>query len=274
MNTENLCMNCMRETGGEKQCPSCGFRNDSPQLMPYLPLHTVVGERYVVGRLLEFNGDGATYMGWDSNQKTPVRIREFLPDAIAERDEITLELRALSGCENAFNDCFQSFLELWRKLVRMRGLTALISAYDIIEDKGTAYAVYEHTQEITLRDYLLRSKNGYISWEQARTMFMPVLSTLGTLHNAGIIHRGISPTTLVIGSDNKVRITGFSIGQARTARGDLSAQLFPATPQSSSTASTAGRVPGPIFTLSPQFFTEFLSAQLPLRQLQELQTTR
>lgn len=58
-------------------------------------------------------------------------------------------------------------------------------------------------------------------------MFMPVLSTLGTLHTAGIIHRGISPSTLVIGNDNKVRITGFSIGQARTARGDITAQLFP-----------------------------------------------
>ena len=56
---------------------------------------------------------------------------------------------------------------------------------------------------------------------------MPVLSTLGTLHSAGIIHRGISPTTLIVGKNGKMRITGFSIWQARTARGDLTAQLFP-----------------------------------------------
>lgn len=227
MNTENLCMNCMRETGGEKQCPYCGFRADSPQLLPYLPLRTVVGGRYIVGRLLEFNGDGATYMGWDSNQNTPVCIREFLPDAISQRDNETLELKPHEGSEEVFSDCYQSFLELWRKLVRMRGLTALISAFDIVEDYGTAYAVSEHIEGITLRDYLLQSKNGYISWEQARSMFMPVLSTLGTLHTSGIIHRGISPSTLLIGNDNKVRITGFSIGQARTARGDITAQLFP-----------------------------------------------
>lgn len=227
MNTENLCMNCMRETGGEKQCPYCGFRADSPQLLPYLPLRTVVGGRYIIGRLLEFNGDGATYMGWDSTQNTPVCIREFLPDAISQRDADTLELKPQEGSETVFSDCYQSFLELWRKLVRMRGLTALISAFDIVEDYGTAYAVSEHIEGITLRDYLLQSKNGYISWEQARSMFMPVLSTLGTLHTAGIIHRGISPSTLLIGNDNKVRITGFSIGQARTARGDITAQLFP-----------------------------------------------
>lgn len=227
MNTENLCMNCMKEIGNEKQCPYCGFRADSPQMLPYLPLRTVVGGRYLVGRLLEFNGDGATYMGWDFNQNTPVCIREFLPDAISQRDADTLELKPQAGSENVFSDCYQSFLELWRKLVRMRGLTALISAFDIVEDYGTAYAISEHIEGITLRDYLLQSKNGYISWDQARSMFMPVLSTLGTLHTAGIIHRGISPSTLVIGNDNKVRITGFSIGQARTARGDITAQLFP-----------------------------------------------
>ena len=56
---------------------------------------------------------------------------------------------------------------------------------------------------------------------------MPVLSTLGMLHTAGIVHRGISPVTLHIGRDGKMRIGGFSISQARTSRSELTAQLFP-----------------------------------------------
>ena len=42
MNTDHLCMSCMREIGDENQCPYCGFHADSPQLAPYLPLRTVV----------------------------------------------------------------------------------------------------------------------------------------------------------------------------------------------------------------------------------------
>lgn len=217
----------MKDIGDAKQCPHCGFFADSPQMMPYLPLRTVVGGRYLVGKLLDCNGDGATYIGWDITQKMPVYIREFLPDAIAQRDEKTLELKPMAGCEMIYRDCIQSFLELWRKLVRLRGLSALISAFDIVEDYSTAYAVSEYMEGITLRQYLLNTKMGYISWEQARALLMPVLSTLGNLHSAGILHRGISPTTLFIGKDNRVRITGFSIGQARTARGELSAELFP-----------------------------------------------
>ena len=105
----------------------------------------------------------------------------------------------------------RAFLELWRKLARMRGLSALILVFDIVEDHGTAYAISEYMEGVSLREYLLRSPSGYLSWEQARILFMPVLSTLGTLHSAGIIHRGISPTTLIVGKNGKMRITGFSI---------------------------------------------------------------
>ena len=63
MNTDHLCMSCMREIGDENQCPYCGFHADSPQLAPYLPLRTVVAERYLAGKLLDYNGDGATYLG-------------------------------------------------------------------------------------------------------------------------------------------------------------------------------------------------------------------
>lgn len=226
MNTDHLCMSCMREIGDENQCPYCGFHADSPQLAPYLPLRTVVAERYLAGKLLDYNGDGATYMGWDLEMNAPVTIREFLPDSIAERRE-DLTLVPMAGCEITYRDCYQSFLELWRKLARMRGLSALILVFDIVEDHGTAYAISEYMEGVSLREYLLRSPSGYLSWEQARILFMPVLSTLGTLHSAGIIHRGISPTTLIVGKNGKMRITGFSIWQARTARGDLTAQLFP-----------------------------------------------
>ncbi len=219
-------MSCMREIGDENQCPYCGFHADSPQLAPYLPLRTVVAERYLAGKLLDYNGDGATYMGWDLEMNAPVTIREFLPDSIAERRE-DLTLVPMAGCEITYRDCYQSFLELWRKLARMRGLSALILVFDIVEDHGTAYAISEYMEGVSLREYLLRSPSGYLSWEQARILFMPVLSTLGTLHSAGIIHRGISPTTLIVGKNGKMRFTGFSIWQARTARGDLTAQLFP-----------------------------------------------
>lgn len=227
INSEHLCMGCMKEIGEVQQCPHCGFHVDTMQMAPYLAVRTVIANRYLIGKLLEYNGDGATYIAWDINDKKPVTIREFLPDTLATRVVGTKEVAIMSGCELSYRECMADFVELWRKLSRMGGLSALVHVYDVFEENSTAYAICEYVKSITLRDYLLRLKTGYITWERARALFMPVLSTLGMLHTAGIIHRGISPLTLQIGQDGKMRIGGFSIWQARTAKSDLAAQLFP-----------------------------------------------
>ena len=227
INSEHLCMSCMREIGEVEQCPYCGFHVGTMQISPYLAVRTVVANRYLVGKLLEYNGDGATYIAWDINEKKPVTIREFFPDTLVTRRAGERQITIMSGCEIVYNECKADFVELWRKLTRMSGLSALVNVYDVFEENDTAYAICEYVKSITLRDYLLRLKTGYIPWERARVLFMPVLSTLGMLHTAGIIHRGISPMTLHIGQDGKMRIGGFSIWQARTAKSDLTAQLFP-----------------------------------------------
>ena len=226
ISSDNLCMSCMREIGNAAKCPHCGYYADSAQISPYLPVRTVIANRYMAGKLLEYNGEGATYIGWDLMEKKAIKIREFIPDNFTIRSTSNLTLQVMRGSEGLFNELRQSFEELWTKLARMKGLSALISVNDVVQDYGTSYAIYDHFEGITLRDFLLRSQTGYITWERARQLLMPILSTLGTLHSAGIIHRGISPSTLIIGTDGKIKITGFCIGQARTVRSGLNSQIF------------------------------------------------
>lgn len=216
----------MREIGEGKQCPYCGYHADSTQIPPYLPIRTVVANRYLVGKMLEYNGEGATYIGWDLAEKKAVKIREFIPDSFTTRTTSNLNLQVMRGSEAAFAELRQAFVELWTKLARLKGLSALISVTNVVEDYGTSYAIYDHFEGISLREFLLKSKTGYIPWEKARQLLMPILSTLGTLHSSGIIHRGISPSTLIIGNDGKIKITGFCLGAARTSRSDLNSQLF------------------------------------------------
>lgn len=226
ISSDNLCMSCMRDIGESKQCPYCGFHSDSTQIPPYLPVRTVIANRYLVGKMLEYNGEGATYIGWDLTEKKAVKIREFIPDSFTTRTSSNLTLQVMRGSESVYAELRQSFVELWTKLARLKGLSALISVTNVVDDYGTSYAIYDHFEGITLREFLLKSKTGYIPWEKARQLLMPILSTLGTLHSSGIIHRGISPSTLIIGNDGKIKITGFCLGAARTSRSDLNSQLF------------------------------------------------
>lgn len=225
---ENLCMSCMKEKGNAEQCPHCHFHNDSLQLPPFLPMRTIVGGHYLIGAVMESNGDGTTYMGYDTEKNTPVTVREFLPDTKVIRSSTSADLLVREGQETSYQSLKASFLDLWSRLQKMSGLSALVVVLDIIEENNTAYVISEYVEGAqSLRDYLLSTKSGYLSWKDARIMFMPALSTLATLHSNGIIHRGISPQTLYVYPDHKVRISGFSIPECRMVNGGLTTEVFP-----------------------------------------------
>lgn len=220
----NLCMGCMQQRPeGNDPCPRCQFAADGQNPESALGIKTTLESRYVIGKMLTQNGEGITYIGYDKELDAPVRIREYCPAGLCQRTGS--KIFPLAGNEETFFNGMQSFLELARALARMRGLSAIFPVYDIFEANGTAYYISETNECITLRDFLLRN-GGSLTYEQARPLFMPILSTLSSLHAIGIYHRGISPETLVISKDGKLRLTEFSIADVRTARTDMVAQLF------------------------------------------------
>jgi len=46
-----LCMGCMAEIGRNTTCPYCGFKTTEKQRSPFLPYSTIIGGRYLVGRV-------------------------------------------------------------------------------------------------------------------------------------------------------------------------------------------------------------------------------
>lgn len=231
MSYEKLCMHCMREhgTGFQHECPHCHFREDTAsQLPPYLALRSIIGSKYLIGSALDTNGDSITYIAYDTEQNQPVYLHEFFPSRVVNRHSGSGPVEVKSQKEPEFAALKASFLELWGKLHQMQGLSALQQTLDLFEENNTVYAVTEYVQgSMSLRDYLLSSKNGYLAWKDARIMFMPVLSTLANLHSAGIIHRGISPATLLVYPDHKLHLTGFSIPEGRTMNSGLAAEVYP-----------------------------------------------
>lgn len=226
MNIDGLCMGCMNELYGEEKCPNCGFYANTPQISPYLPLKSHIGDRYIIGKMMNANSEGATYMGYDSVRNAPVTVREFLPEQFASRTVDSTMLFINAGFEEIFEKYLGKFLDMWRKLARLRGFSALVPVVDIIECNNTAYVISEHIESITLREFLLKSQTGYLNWSKAKVLFMPVLSALSSIHGIGIIHGGINPDNLLIGRDGKLHLTGFSVNEAHLEGSDLTPELF------------------------------------------------
>lgn len=200
----------MRRIGDSNTCPYCSSEKNDIQQAPFLPLKTVVAKKYLVGKLASHNSEGNTYYAFDLERKCPVTLNEFYPQDVISRGSDGYCLVKV-GKASMFIDAKADFAKLWNTLKSIKGYSALCEVYDVFEDLGTVFAVSEYLGEgKTLRETLLEKEQGYVSWEEARVLLMPVLSGLSALHAAGVYHCGISPETLIVDKDGKVRLSGFS----------------------------------------------------------------
>lgn len=219
---DNLCMNCFENIGDENICPNCGFNNNtSLQDMIYLPLKTVLSDRYIVGNHISYESDAITYLGYDMERRTVVTVREFIPKDISNRLEGNLDVHVREKYRKNFENYKNSFINLWKTLKSISSLSAVIPVLDVFEENGTAYAISEKMETLSLREFLLRTEDNNILWDKARLMFMPVLTTIENLHEHGIIHGGINPDNLVLCRDGKVRLLGFCISECNVESSEL-----------------------------------------------------
>ena len=223
LNTDKLCPGCMNDNGGEKICSFCGYdaasRNDADKLSTRFWL----AERYMVGKVLSESSEGVTYLGWDNIENVPVNIREYFPSGVAHRNEdlsVTMDVNH----KFAFNEGLMAFMELNKKLMPLE-LPSLVEVLDVFEENGTAYAISASVAGITLASFLERN-GGSLKWEQIRPLLLPLIDTVKGLHDERIIHGGISPETIIVGRDGKLRLTGISILSTRCAGGEIPAQVY------------------------------------------------
>lgn len=113
------CMNPLPE--GRAECGICGYPANGENPSLYLPVGTVLSERYLVGRVLEVGGDGAVYIGYDKVLKSAILIREFLPDTLCGRAENGTSVAVIGGCENTFRDYRERFRTHARALAPSAG---------------------------------------------------------------------------------------------------------------------------------------------------------
>ncbi len=224
-NMDHLCMGCMSDNGGEQICSVCGFDQSTYNVENALPLRKILAGRYVIGKAVSSNGEGFTYIGMDTVTDSVVKITEYFPTGLCWRQaDGSVEIKEESSY--LFNDGIIQFISLHKKLAIMTDISAIYRVLDIFEINKTAYCVTEYLPGISLKEFLIRN-GSILTWEQVRPLFLPLIASLRLLHYNGIVHGGISPETLLVGRDGRIRIIDFAIPAVRNARSEMTAQLFP-----------------------------------------------
>lgn len=223
----DLCMNCMsRLENHEDICPHCQEPRDAEQPEPFLPKKKILGERYIIGNGIKKDPEGLSYVGYDFIKNSKVYIREFFPSEICYRSvDCEVKTEDKPGFKNKFKVLNEDFLKYFRGIARFRNLSCIASVYDILEQNGTSYIILEWVEGTSLDEYL-SSHGEAMSWKQARSLFMPLISPLSKMSSAGIHHLGLAPCNIMITNENKIKLVGFATANLRTNNNLESSELF------------------------------------------------
>ena len=223
--SSKLCMGCMNELDENGVCQYCSYTDDIPHLQSYLAPRTVLDDRYIVGKMLSYNGEGASYICYDMIRKSKAVIREYMPDTLCDRDRSTQRLIPNPDCLAKYKTYMSEFTDMNKVLSRMRNLSHISTPLDIFVENNTTYVILEYVEGVSLKKFL-QTNTGYLTWNRVKKLFMPLFTTLSIIHNSGIIHRGISPENIIVTTDGELKLTGFSISSIRTSNTGLSPEFY------------------------------------------------
>ncbi len=202
----NRCFGCMKEIKGYP-CPHCGFDPRANSASNYvLPYGTVLCGHYVVGKVLGQGGFGITYIGFDLSLQRRVAIKEFYPKGQAMR-MATLSAQLQWGDDAASQDVrttgMDSFLREAQKMAKVEDIPEVVGVRECFRENDTAYIIMDYIEGKTLLSVL--KEKGPMPWEQAKDIFLPAISAMERVHQAGLVHRDLSPDNLML-TDKGVRI--------------------------------------------------------------------
>ena len=221
----SLCMGCMNDKTYDGPCKLCGYSDDSPCIPTYIAPRTFLAERYIIGKVISYNGEGAVYIGYDTAAGIKVTIKEFMPDTLCMRKKGETEITVEPSSAALYKTYLSEFIDLNRTLMKLRGMSHVQTVLDVFCENNTAYVVFEYINGISLKTYLANS-SGEIAWDQAKELFSPFFTTLSLIHSAGILHRGISPSTIFVTDKLELKLTGFAISAARTTGTEIACEVF------------------------------------------------
>lgn len=219
-----ICLGCLNPLPeGDDTCRICGFSPSDQNPEGALKINATLQEHYAVGRLVHEGSDSLFYLGYDKVLKEPCFIQEYFTGALCQRAEDG-KVEPLGGCERPYEEYKLEFRNTMRALARVKDLPNMIPIYDIFEENGTCYAVSDYCEGETLTKKIARA-GGRIPWQEARPMFMSLMTCLEQLESAHIHHLAICPDNILVSKDGKPHLRGFSIAAARQVGSDLQPHL-------------------------------------------------
>lgn len=208
----------MRKKPVSRICRFCGDDAGIPNPSYQLAAGSWLNNRYMAGRATGQGGFGITYTGWDIQDNVRVAVKEYFLYGIATRDSgisPAISCLDLEACSR-FNAEKERFLREYRALSELSGIPGLVQVRDCFSENNTVYIVMDYVEGVNLRQYVAK-QGGKLSAKETFGILEPVVTSLRRVHDAGLVHRDVSPDNLMVLKDGSIRLLDF--GTVREVNG-------------------------------------------------------
>lgn len=154
----------------------------------------LLGGHYTIEGFLNSGGFGITYLAKDSLNRTVV-IKECFPNALCRRSTSLVRARSRKH-QNEFRGFVESFIAEAKSLARLVHPN-IVGVHQVFEDNDTAYMAIDYIDGHDLHD-IMNSTDQAFTPDQIVAMLKKMLSAVEFIHQAGILHRDISPDNILV----------------------------------------------------------------------------
>lgn len=157
----------------------------------------MIAGRYAIVSEIGRGGMGIVWLAEDRTIGRRVAIKELhLSDGVPPDERGVFEQRVLREARTAgrLND------------------PAVVTVYDVLQESGNTYIVMELIQAPTLSDLVKRS--GPLPQDAVAALAGQLLSALEAAHGAGVVHRDVKPSNVMVLPNGRVKLTDFGIAQS------------------------------------------------------------
>ena len=159
----------------------------------------VLGQRYELIEVIGRGGQGTVYRANDRWMTRAVAVKVLGSKAVREPHAVERLMREQQAMST------------------LKG-TAAVELLDVFRgDSGELCLVMELLKGMDLDDYLftIELNGGRMPIERVGRLFAPIVATLETAHNAGILHRDLKPANIFLLESGGVRLLDFGLARLK-----------------------------------------------------------
>jgi len=178
------------------------------------PGTTLLDGQYTIVGFLNSGGFGITYLAKDSVDRTVV-IKECFPNTLCRRTSSTVRARSRKHTGD-FRSFVQSFMDEARSLAQLVHPN-IVGVHQVFEDNDTAYMAIDFINGKDLHDILDSTYQAFTPAEVV-VLLKKMLSAVEFIHEAGILHRDISPDNILIDHSGNPILIDFGAASEQVVR--------------------------------------------------------